>query len=226
MKISISIISIIFSSVVLAGVPGIYTPYPVQSGFPDNCVGFNVAIPGDTCDSFAYKNGLDVPTFLSLNPQIGGIQGCPQNVAVYYWYCAHSLGGGSSSGGGGGGGGDPTKNAQPTRTDHAKKKGSQAPATATAKPAKTELPPVRTTPPPICPIDNDCWRAFRKAADRVKPSYSSWCTSVLQPPAILETDFKLFPGAPNMVRDQCKTLGDADTVISSYCSCYTAGQMN
>lgn len=208
-------ITSIFASVALAGVPGISTPAPVQPGFPDNCEGFTMAIPGDTCDSLSQKNGLDVTALLSLNPQIGGVQNCPQNVQAYVWYCVHA---GSEHGDQG--------VAPPTRTSAPRKSVGRPPPKTTVVVVTETVVPIKTTPAPVCPRDNDCWRAFRKAADRVKPSYSSWCTSVLAPPAIKEDDYDLFPGAPNMVRNQCSKLGAAHTVISSYCSCYTAGQMD
>lgn len=215
MKTIIYIISAIFNSVALGGVPGIFTPSPVQSGFPSNCEGFAMAIPGDTCDSLAQKHGLDTPTLLSLNPQIGGYENCPRNLFADYWYCMHAELA------------PPFREPPPppTQTADPRKTLVHHPPPATTTGEKQGAPAAITTPPPSCPT-NDCWRAFRKAADRVKPSYSSWCSSVLAPPAILDPYFDDFPGAPNMVKNQCTGLGYAHTVISSYCRCYTAGQMD
>lgn len=226
MKLIIFILAVVLSSGALGAVQGILTPSPVQSGFPGNCAGFAMAIPGDTCESLAQKNGLGVDALLNLNPQIGGPLNCPQNLYANYWYCMHTDGPRPPPFGGQfppPGADVPPPPPAPAPTVNPGHPVAQPPAVTIAPQKPTTLATV-TTPPPSC-ATNDCWRAFRKAADRVKPSYSSWCTSVLQGPAILESNFDAFPGAPNMVRNQCSTLGDAHTVISSYCRCYTAGKI-
>jgi hypothetical protein len=194
---------------VLTAMPGITTPSPVQPGFIDNCNSFAYASPGDTCYSMGEKYGLDINAFLALNPQIGGIQSCSQNLWADYWYCVHSIDG----------------------SDMPATLASSRPAATACVTTSSESSPQQQatvtimSKPPMCPTGNDCWRAYRKAAAQVRPSYSSWCSSLLTESVITQTAYENFPGIPNMVKNQCASLGPANVVITSYCACFTARQM-
>lgn len=212
------------------------TPTPIQSGLPSGCTDFAQAIPGDTCESFALKNHLAVFQLLAFNPQIGGLSGCPQNLWSWNWYCI-----GPNAG---------TDTARPpavTATERV-----TAPETViappkttlvtitvpySAPPASTHPQPALTTAPPpprtteapavTCAI-NDCWRAYERAVSGARSSQSAWCTSVLRSdPPVTEAAFDSFPGIPAGVAAQCTGLGmPAAPVVSSYCSCFTQGQMD
>ncbi|KAB5542911.1 hypothetical protein GE09DRAFT_1225058 [Coniochaeta sp. 2T2.1] len=101
---------------------------------------------------------------------------------------------------------------------------TQPPSTVTTT---TCVPPSPKNP--IC-ATNLCWRAYVYANGRVASSQIMWCSSVLsaKPPITQEKwDPYLFPGIPNFVSYQCQWISEpASVVVSSYCRCYTSGQMN
>ena len=208
--------SFAFSAAVFAS-PGVMTPVPIQPGVPGNCVGFVKAIPGDTCVFLAQKNGLDVDALLRLNPQIGGLQNCPQSIMADYWYCANTAAAPAA----------PVPTPRPTDSPVKPPVTSNIPPppkTNPLPPPVTTQPPPPPPPPPTCAKDNDCWRAFRVAPERIQPSYSSWCSWIItQPPSGVGYDN--VPGIPNMVQKQCSKLGPATDVVPSYCRCYTDGQI-
>lgn len=208
------------------------TPTPVQSGLPAGCTDFAQAIPGDTCDSFAFKNHLAVFQFLAFNPQIGGLSGCPQNLYAWNWYCI-----GPNDGSG-------TETVRPAAaTVIAPPRTTLVTITVhySTRPTSTHHPPPALTaaapPPPAaatteapvatCAI-NDCWRAYEQAVSGARSSQSAWCTSVLRSdPPVTEAGFDQFPGIPAGVAAQCTGLSlPAAPVVSSYCSCFTQGQMD
>lgn len=225
-----------------------YTPLPVQSGFPSGCTDFAMAYPGDTCESLAIKNRLAVFQFLAFNPQIGGISGCPQNVAAWNWYCIGS--------------GNPTApgitlitttvpysappasinsisplpttprttlvtTTVPYSTPPASINSiSPPPTTSAPSPATTQAPSPTAVAP--CRI-NDCFRAFKQVhSGLARSSQSSWCTSILgADPPITEPSYTDFPGIPALPAMQCAKMSmPAAAVMSSYCSCFTEGQMD
>ncbi|KAK2049231.1 hypothetical protein LZ31DRAFT_590957 [Colletotrichum somersetense] len=64
------------------------TPSPHVEPMWSNCIKFYRAVPNDTCQSLADKNGLDLAEFIALNRGIGGLSGCSRgNVVAGYWYC-------------------------------------------------------------------------------------------------------------------------------------------
>jgi len=195
------------------------TPTPIQSAFPSGCTDFAQAVPGDTCESFARKHHLSYFQFLAFNPQIGGPFGCPQNLYGWHWYCV------------GPNDGRPTATgkpmgvaATPPRTTLMTSTVAPAPTSTTTTP-----PPQATTVPPAvtCAI-NDCWRAYARAMSGARSSQSSWCTTVLHnDPPITESRINYFPGIPVLVAAQCTGVAtSAAPVLSSYCSCFTQGQMD
>lgn len=197
-----------------------YTPLPVQSGFPSGCTDFAMAYPGDTCESLAIKNRLALFQFLAFNPQIGGISGCPQNVAAWNWYC---IGSGSPPA--------PRTTLVTTTVPYSAPPASinsisPPPTTAAPSPTTTQAPsPTAVT---SCRI-NDCFRAFKQVPSGLaRSSQSSWCTSILgADPPITEPSYTDFPGIPALPAMQCAKMSmPAAVVISSYCSCFTQGQMD
>ncbi|OIW25023.1 hypothetical protein CONLIGDRAFT_78991 [Coniochaeta ligniaria NRRL 30616] len=225
MKILLIVSAVLSNALITKAERFSYTPLPIQSGFPSSCTDFAMAYPGDTCESFAIKHHLAFFQFLAFNPQIGGPSGCPQNVAAWNWYCI-----GPNSG---------TRQPAPPKTTlltttvpysapPASTNPPPPPKTTTAKPlsAATQAPP--PTAVASCQI-NDCFRAFKQAPPGlVRSSQSSWCTSILNAnPPITEPSYTDFPDIPNLPAMQCAKLSmPAAPVMSSYCSCYTQGQMD
>ncbi|KAH8904261.1 hypothetical protein BR93DRAFT_970809 [Coniochaeta sp. PMI_546] len=206
--------------------PSSYTPLPSPSSFPEGCTDFAIAYPGDTCESFALKHHLTLFQFLAFNPLIGGISSCPQNVAAWSWYCI-------------GPGGGTEKPTAPRTTLITTTIPYSPPSAASTNPP----PPPQTTTtqyspqatdaiPPTTAVScriNDCFRAFKQAhSGRARSSQSSWCTSVLNAnPPITEPSYSNFPGIPAVPALQCPELSmPAAVVVSSYCSCFTQGQMD
>ncbi|KAL1858360.1 hypothetical protein VTK73DRAFT_7814 [Phialemonium thermophilum] len=233
------VLLITLSRAALAAVAGILTPTPYQPGMPSNCDDFRMAIPGDTCGSFADKTGKSLPELLQLNPQIGGAQSCPQNLFAYNWYCMHTAGGAHPLAP------RPTTTtttttaaAAATISDTAPRHGVEPPvggdpfltlAKPTPKPAASEptaqAPAPHTTP--RCAV-NECWRAFGAVPSFRAPFTSSWCSSVLSGAPVQETNLARFPGISPWFATACAMdgLGDGGQgyrVVSSYCSCYVGG---
>jgi hypothetical protein len=201
-----------------------YTPLPIQSGFPSGCTDFAIAYPGDTCESFAIKHNLALFQFLAFNPQIGGISGCLQRVAAWNWYC---IGPNDATG-------KPT--APETTLVTITVPYSAPPASTNPPPPPPTIvkpPPATTqTPSPTAVVScqiNDCFRAFEQAhSGLARSSQSSWCKSILNAnPPITEPSYTKFPGIPVVPALECPKLSKpAAEVMSSYCSCFTHGQMD
>lgn len=181
----------------------INTPSPIQPGFVTNCAGFTPAAAGDTCWGLAQGNGIGLNAFLSMNPQVHGIQGCGQSIWSGYHYCVNTE--------------------TPTATTFYEANTPPPPPATTLPPPP---PPPQTTPPPpppppaTCDSDTDCYRAFRDAVPRVQPSQSSWCAGVLATP-VAAADMAAFTGAPGLVAAKC--TGDAHLWVTSLCGCWMAG---
>jgi hypothetical protein len=201
------------------------TPLPIQSGFPSGCTDFAQAMPGETCESFVLKHHLAFFQFLAFNPQIGGPSGCPQNLYSWNWYCI------GPNDGTGTGKPAATATAPPRTTLTTITVTYSAPSPTSTNPPPTTAqpqPPATTEAPVVTCAINDCWRAYERAVSGARSSQSSWCTSVLgNDPPITEARFNYFPGIPMIVGAQCTSLSmPAAPVVSSYCSCFTQGQMD
>jgi hypothetical protein len=194
---------------------------------PPSCQESALAVPGDTCQSMADKNGLSLASFVSINPQIGGLANCPGRVWAYTWYCIMIL---------------PETWATnlipgPTPLSPANSAAPPKPATATANHPPSPPPTtLKTTPAPPTPTScalNDCYRGFALAAYGAAKSQSSWCTSLLQAsPPITHIYYSDFPGAGPVVSKMCHHGKDevpnaepAHMVYSRYCACYAAGAL-
>ncbi|RKU49087.1 hypothetical protein DL546_005078 [Coniochaeta pulveracea] len=204
-----------------------------DESLPPNCRASVLAVPGDTCQSMADKNGMNLLSFVSINPQIGGLANCPQKLWAYSWYCvrllpwATNLTPGPTLLG-------PAASASPN-PPHPVTATANPPPPTTLKTTTSSPPPPPPTitappPPPSCAL-NDCYRGFHLALYGAAKSQSSWCTSLLQAaPPVTHLYYSDFPGAGPVVNKMCHHGQDevpyaqpAYIVFSSYCNCYTAG---
>ncbi len=71
---------------------GVNTPAAIQSqGFISNCLGFIPAAAGDTCYGIAQREGLSLSDLIAYNPQLGGVDGCAENLIAGLWYCIKTI---------------------------------------------------------------------------------------------------------------------------------------
>lgn len=220
-------------------------PSPTQTRFPPGCQSSAMAVPGDTCDSFAAKHSLGLAEFLLYNPQIGGPGGCPQNVVVWNDYCLLPKGVGAAATStvvvsDGGPVVTVTAPGPTVITVTAIASPSPPRSTPPASPTPTKQPDTPFTPTTLLPVPtttpqparcaiNDCWRAFAGAHYGAVTQQAQFCTSLLQAnPPVTETNWQgsAFASLPNLPRKQCAQVdGPAFSLASSYCACYTDGQM-
>jgi hypothetical protein len=60
----------------------------IQTGYPaGTCANYYVAQPDDTCYGISRDFGLDMTKFTQMNPQLEGVDNCPQNLWAGYAYC-------------------------------------------------------------------------------------------------------------------------------------------
>jgi hypothetical protein len=186
---------------------------------------FYKASPGTSCFSVAAAHGLTVDQFLSLNPQIGGIDKCFTNLLPHWWYCVKALEAVPAAPVPSSALAPPKPVYSSIRTDSLIVPTiTQLAELPTASPA----PPPEPTPPPV-PVEcvhDSCWRGFKMLPPTslnpaIHASVSGWCIDFLASPCNTNNP-KALPGAPVFLPISC-TQAPACSAISSACACYTAG---